>query len=415
MCTSANLANIKSRFLNRKIWVQHDSFFSNWHAMRQSRSSRTMLHGVRIPLLAAASLMTTILFTNINTTNAAEKFPGVGRTAIPAEIKAWDIDVRPDFKGLPAGSGSVAQGQKIWEAKCESCHGTFGESNDVFTPIIGGTTKLDAASGRVAALRGDANPGHPQRTTLMKLTQMSTLWDYINRAMPWNAPRSLMANDVYAVIAYILNLGDIVPADFVLSDRTIVEVQAKLPNRNGSKPFMALWDVNGRGDVVNIACMKNCKVDVNITSSLPDFAKNAHGNLADQNRLVGATRGVRTDSRTASNDTPMPGNGWNTNATSGKDSQAVSAVERIAHLQPAALAKQYACVACHAANAKLVGPSYNDIAAKYKGDATASDKLTAKIRAGGAGVWGAIPMPSHTNLGDAELQALVHWSLAGGN
>jgi len=80
------------------------------------------------------------------------KLEGVGRTATPAEIKAWDIDVRPDFKGLPAGSGSVSKGQDVWEAKCASCHGVFGESTEVFTPIVGGTTKKDIETGRVANL-----------------------------------------------------------------------------------------------------------------------------------------------------------------------------------------------------------------------------------------------------------------------
>src|SRR5438552_2411857 len=78
--------------------------------------------------------------------------PSVGRPATPAEIAAWDIDVRPDFKGLPPGSGSVAEGQKVWDAKCASCHGTFGESNEVFTPLVGGTTTQDVKTGRVAAL-----------------------------------------------------------------------------------------------------------------------------------------------------------------------------------------------------------------------------------------------------------------------
>src|SRR5213075_3126325 len=110
-------------------------------------------------------------------------------------IKAWDIDVRPDFKGLPPGSGSVAQGQQVWDAKCASCHGTFGESNEVFTPLV---------TGDVA------------RTTLMKISTLSTLWDYIHRAMPWNAPKSLAVDEVYAVVAYLLNLGDILPGDFVL-------------------------------------------------------------------------------------------------------------------------------------------------------------------------------------------------------
>src|SRR5438552_18080182 len=103
-------------------------------------------------------------------TQAAEKFPGVGRSATPTEIQAWDIDVRPDFKGLPAGSGSVSAGQAIWENKCASCHGTFGESNEVFTPIVGGTTQEDMRSGRVASLAGG---GEPHRTTLMKLSSLS--------------------------------------------------------------------------------------------------------------------------------------------------------------------------------------------------------------------------------------------------
>src|SRR4249919_1648800 len=95
----------------------------------------------------------------------AGNYAGVGRPATPAEIAAWDIDVRPDFKGLPPGSGSVADGQKIWDAKCASCHGTFGESNEVFTPLVGGTTAEDIKSGRVKGLLG----GEPVRTTLMKV------------------------------------------------------------------------------------------------------------------------------------------------------------------------------------------------------------------------------------------------------
>src|SRR6188768_3747333 len=146
---------------------------------------------------------------------AGTQFPGIGRPATPAEIAAWDIDVRPDFKGLPPGSGSVAKGQEVWEAKCASCHGTFGESNEIFQPIAGGTTAEDIKNGRVKSLV----TGGEARTTLMKLSTVSTLWDYINRAMPWTAPKSLSADEVYAVVAYILNLGDIVPGDFVLSDK----------------------------------------------------------------------------------------------------------------------------------------------------------------------------------------------------
>ena len=80
----------------------------------------------------------------------------LSRPATPAEIKAWDIDVRPDFTGLPPGAGTVARGQEVGESRCENCHGTFGESNEVFTPIVGGTTADDVKPGtspRCAATR----------------------------------------------------------------------------------------------------------------------------------------------------------------------------------------------------------------------------------------------------------------------
>ena len=324
---------------------------------------------------------------------AAEKFSGIGRAATPAEIKAWDIDVRPDFLGLPSGAGSVAKGQQVWEAKCESCHGTFGESNEYFTPVAGGTTAQDMVTGRVAMLK---RPDFPQRTTLMKLSQLSTLWDYINRAMPWNAPKSLSTDEVYAVTAYILNFGDIVPADFVLSDKNIREVQARLPNRNGVAKFTPLWDTNGKGDVQNKRCMSNCKTAVKIVSFLPDFAQNAHGNLAEQNRLIGPTRGIDT-AKNSQGKAAIMASPVNTNS-----------IEMIG------IANKYACLACHAPNSKIIGPSYAEVAAKYKGDATAATTLAKKIKAGGSGVWGAIPMPSHPDMNDNDLQALVAWCLAGG-
>ena len=117
---------------------------------------------------------------------AQKEFPGIGREATPREVAAWDIDVRPDFKGLPAGAGSVAKGQDVWEGKCASCHGVFGEANDVFSPLVGGTTAEDIKTGHVARL---LDRGFPARTTLMKVATLSTLWDYIHRAMPWNAPK----------------------------------------------------------------------------------------------------------------------------------------------------------------------------------------------------------------------------------
>ena len=178
----------------------------------------------------AAILSMVVLGSTLLFSTASFAFQGLGRVATPDEVKAWDIDVRPDFVGLPKGSGSVQKGMDVWEAQCASCHGVFGESNEVFTPIVGGTTAEDIKRGRVQSLKDGSAP---QRTTLMKVPTVSTLWDYINRAMPWTAPKSLSTEEVYAVTAYILNMGGIVGDDFVLSDANIAQVQGKMPNRNG--------------------------------------------------------------------------------------------------------------------------------------------------------------------------------------
>ena len=217
----------------------------------------------------------------------------MGRDATAAEVKAWDIDVRPDFKGLPKGAGSVSKGEAVWEEKCAACHGGFGESNEVFTPIIGGTTKDDIKTGRVKGLE-EGKSIVPQKTTIMKVATVSTLWDYINRAMPWNAPKSLSTDEVYSVVAYLLNLAEIVPADHVLTDQNIAQAQARMPNRNGMAKHDDMWFTKGKGDVKNVACMKNCATEVKITSVLPDYAKNAQGNTAEQNRGVGPVRGLDT-------------------------------------------------------------------------------------------------------------------------
>jgi S-disulfanyl-L-cysteine oxidoreductase SoxD len=129
------------------------------------------------------------------------------------------------------------------------------------------------------------------RTTFMKLSTLSTLWDYVRRAMPWNAPKSLSVNEVYAVVAYLLNLADIVPDGFVLSEANIAQVQARLPNRNGMTRDHGLWKVLGKPDVTNTACMNDCPVQGEVASALPAQAWGSHGNLAQQNRIVGPVRG----------------------------------------------------------------------------------------------------------------------------
>jgi cytochrome c len=297
--------------------------------------------------------------------------------------------VRPDFKGLPPGSGSVAKGQDVWEAKCASCHGTFGESNEVFTPLVGGTTAADIKAGRVGTLvTGDVS-----RTTLMKLSTISTLWDYINRAMPWNAPKSLTTDEVYAVVAYLLNLGDILPSDFVLSDRNIAEVQQRLPNRNGMTRAHGLWDVRGKPDVANVACMKNCATSGGPASELPEHARGAHGNLALQQRDVGATRGAPSAT------------GADAKTASGK----VAALEVATPVNE--LAKRKGCLACHGIDKRIVGPGFKEVAGRYRGQGDAEAKLLEKIRRGGSGVWGPLPMPPNPDLEETDARRLIQWVL----
>ncbi len=341
---------------------------------------------------------------------AQPKFQNLGRPATAAEIRAWDIDVRPDFKGLPAGSGSVSRGQDVWEAKCESCHGAFGESNEYFTPIVGHTKPGDMVTGRVAALRAETVP---QRTSLMKLSQLSTLWDYINRAMPWNVPKSLSTDEVYAVTAYILNLGNIVPADFVLSDKNIAETQKKLPNRNGTTTAHAMWNVKDKPDTQGVNCVTNCAREVRITSRLPDYARNAHGNLAEQNRIVGAVRGADTRACASSPDAPC-GSG-STATSSARANRGETAPARPATMpvtaEASTLAQKHACTACHGVKTKILGPSFTDIHKKYGPDSAAA--LAAKIKAGGSGVWGSVPMPAQAHVSDAEIRAMAEWLAAG--
>ena len=347
-------------------------------------------------------------------------YQGIGRTATPQEIKVWDIDVRPDFKGLPKGQGSVKKGEEIWDAQCQSCHGHFGESSEVFTPIAGGTTAGDMATGRVKSLLPGAN--QPQRTTLMKLSTLSTLWDYINRAMPWNLPKSLSADDVYATTAYILHLGNVLPADFVLSDSNIRDVQQRLPNRNGMTTAHSLWpgsEFGGKNgmlakpDVQGSSCMNNCAPQAAVVSSLPLHARDAHGNLAEQSRSIGPSRGAQTTVATAQ---PISQNSQNiaSNQPLAQVNIAQADPEIIANPAPVTLAQikpvldKNACLACHGMATKLVGPSFKDIAARYKAQTGAFSLLSSKIKNGSQGVWGSIPMPAQA-LSASESAQIAKW------
>ena len=142
-----------------------------------------------------------------------------GRPATPDEIALWDIDVRPDGKGLPPGSGTVAQGKQVFADNCAACHGDNGVGG-IKDRLVGGQGTLASAN--------------PVKTVGSYWPYATTLFDYIRRAMPYQAPGSLSNDDTYAVAAYILSLNGIVPAGGKLDRDSLPKV--KMPNRDGFVP-----------------------------------------------------------------------------------------------------------------------------------------------------------------------------------
>ncbi|GJE60073.1 c-type cytochrome [Methylobacterium trifolii] len=147
--------------------------------------------------------------------NASPRY-GIGRPATQPEIAAWDIDIDRDGRKLPAGQGSVAQGQILFASQCASCHGAKGE---------GGTGE------RLVGGQGSLASGKPIKTVGSFWPYAPTLFDYIRRAMPLNAPQSLDTDAVYAVSAYILHLNGLVPGDAVIDAASLAAV--RMPNRDG--------------------------------------------------------------------------------------------------------------------------------------------------------------------------------------
>lgn len=147
--------------------------------------------------------------------------PTLGRLATPEEVAAWNIDIRPDGAGLPEGRGTVAEGGVVYETHCAICHGDFGEGIDRWPVLAGG--------------QGSLTNERPEKTIGSYWPHLSTVFDYVRRAMPFGNARSLSDDEVYAVTAYLLYLNDVVSdEDFALSRDSFTTV--RLPNEGAFVP-----------------------------------------------------------------------------------------------------------------------------------------------------------------------------------
>ena len=171
----------------------------------------------------------------------------LGRQALPEEVAAWDIDVRPDGQGLPKGQGKVSDGEKVYAEQCAACHGDFGEGIDRWPVLVGG--------------KGTLASQDPVKTIGSYWPYASTVYDYIRRAMPFGNAQSLTPDQVYALTAYLLYMNEVITDDsFVLSDKNFASV--KMPNAEN-------FTKDPRPDTPLMSkkepCMKDCKAEVKVT------------------------------------------------------------------------------------------------------------------------------------------------------
>ncbi len=191
----------------------------------------------------------------------AETVYGLGREALPEEIAAWDVDVLPDGRGLPVGSGDVWTGEELFVEQCAACHGDFAEGSGNWPVLAGGF--------------GTLSDEDPVKTIGSYWPYLSTSWDYINRSMPFGNAGTLSADETYAIVAYILYSNDLIDDDFVLSDENFMDVE--LPNADG-------FVLDDRADTEYTVwrtepCMTDCKDGVEITmhASVVDVTPETEG------------------------------------------------------------------------------------------------------------------------------------------
>ena len=175
---------------------------------------------------------------------AADRPFNLGTVATAEQVAGWDIDVRPDGKGAPVGSGNAIDGEEVFAELCASCHGDFGEGVDRWPVLSGGYDTLDSHD--------------PVKTIGSYWPYASTAYDYIYRAMPFGEAQSLTFDETYAIVAYLLYMNDIIDEDFVVSNENIGTIE--MPNSGGF--FMP--DPRPDGQIAGDPCMRNCDVSTEI-------------------------------------------------------------------------------------------------------------------------------------------------------
>lgn len=189
---------------------------------------------------------------------------GYGQDASPTEIAGWDIDVRPDGKGLPPGSATPEDGEMLYEDQCAICHGSFGEGVGRYPVLSGGA--------------GTLTEPRPEKTIGSFWPYASTLWDYIHRAMPFAEPESLSDEEVYAITAYVLYLNDLVDYEFELNQDNLALID--MPNKDG-------FFLDDRPDTANELCMSDCKDPASITiTSEPTLSASLTPEVASETAVV---------------------------------------------------------------------------------------------------------------------------------
>jgi cytochrome c len=188
-----------------------------------------------MPKAFTSALLAALLVAGCATTQEPKTRYGIGTAASATDIRGWDIDISPDGSGLPAGYGNVAQGRVLYGAKCAACHGANGEGG---------------AAARLVGGKGSLANDKPVLTIGSFWPHASTVYDYINRAMPFDKPQSLTPNEVYALTALLLHLNGVIGADAVLDAQSLPKVV--MPNHKG------FTSPDPRPDIKAARCLQNC-------------------------------------------------------------------------------------------------------------------------------------------------------------